>query len=355
MKNKKLLEIIVLAILAFVVSGCESKYQDIEKKQMNGMHRETIKGLKKMIEKSPDSAKAHLLLANAYLNTGNLNLSEERFNSALTIGRREGREKQIEQSIGEKYKNAFFGFLESSKGDEQYAFERMSKVADNDTLALAKNDLKIFCNNYMNERDYHMAYNGYKYLAELNSSLNDEIGQKHLALFGKTKDGKIKTSIIDNAVKFSHEATVIKAHSRHHYELSKLSKNTEGAIVELKIANQIWNLYSSELQAKQDQLKQEKLQVKINELSQKKGKPDFDKVLTVNGKKHYIFKNPKVNDEFHYLSSGEFTGGDNGGKIKCITSPNSCRVIGYFSQSEINGSFYITKKDSNVRVVGWKK
>ena len=259
MKCKRLFRLIVLAILAFAVSGCESKYQKIEKKQMNGMYRETIPDLKKMIEKSPDSAKAHLLLADAYLNTGKFNFSEERFSSALKIRKKEGKEAEAKRSIGEKYKNAFLSFLESGKGDEQYAFKRMLKLIDNDTLALTENDLKIFCNNYMNKRDYPLAYNGYKYLTKLNSSLNDEIGQKHLALFDKVKDEEIKTSIIDNAVKFSHEATVIKTHSKYHYELSKLSKNTEGAIVELKIANQIWNLYSSELQAKQDQLKQEKL------------------------------------------------------------------------------------------------
>ena len=71
------------------------------------------------------------------------------------------------------------------------------------------------------------------------------------------------------------------------------------------------------------------------------------------GKKHIIFKDPKLNYKFHYLSSGEFTGGDNDSEFKCITSPNSCRRIGYFTRSEINGPFYITKRKNNVRVVGW--
>ena len=81
-----------------------------------------------------------------------------------------------------------------------------------------------------------------------------------------------------------------------------------------------------------------------------RGNPNIDVMLTEEGKKHYVFKESKPSYKFFYLSSGEFTGGDDSGEAKCIYSPNSHRRLGSFK-----GPFYITKKTSSVRVVGWTK
>lgn len=353
MKYKRLFGIIVLAILTFAVSGCESKYQKIESKQRAGMYKETVSDLEEMIEKSPDDAKAHSLLGNAYLNIGLIVTSEERFNSALLTSS-EKNKAFMKRSICEKYKNALLKFLEAGKSGDQYLFDKMVKLDDKATLNFAEDHLKDFCDNYMNRVGYKQVLKGYKYLVKLNPSLKNEIAQKHLKLFDEVSDQKFKIRIINDAIKFSQEVFISKVYADYYYKLSKQAKTTEERVAKLKNANRFGH-YKAELQAGQGQLKLEVFQKNIGKFIIDRGKLDFDKVLTKKGKKHYIFKDPKVNDEFHYLSSGGFTGGDDGGEIKCVTALNSCEILGYFSHASIKGDFYITKRNSNVRVVGWIK
>ena len=269
------IKLVIFITMAMALFACTSKQQEIREKHIAGMYEETIPELKQMIEKNPNNAEAHFLLATAYLNTGDFNSSEKRFNSVLKLQKNESSKPQIRRNMGQKYKNALFNFLEAEKCGDKYLFERMLKFADINTLALVKNHLKIFCNNRMNRRNYFQAFNGYKYLARLNPSLNKEIGQKHLALFNEIDDQKLKNHIIDNAVKFSREDSVIKAHAEHHYALSKQAKTTKEAITQLKIANQSDKRFGDELYAKQKQLKHEQLLVLVKKNEKKRGKAKF--------------------------------------------------------------------------------
>lgn len=355
MKYKVLLVIVMLAVLAIIPISMykhdllKSKYQKIKDKHNASMYRETIPILKDWIDKNPDNSESHMLLASAYLNTNDFDFAEERFNSVLILQKNEKVKKFTMSSIGEKYMNALINYLEEDKQGCQYLFNKMLKFADAKTRSIAKIHLTVFCDENMNEQSYVRAHNGYEYLAKLNPSLNKEIGQKHLILFNEVSNQKLKTRIIEDALKFSKENFVTKAYSEYYFALSQKAKTTKEKIEKLRNANRFGG-YENELREKQEQLNIEELQKNIGKFIDERGKPDIDVMLTEKGEKHYIFKNPKKRDRFHYLSSGEFTGGDDSGEMKCIYSPNSCRIIG-----NLKGNFYVTKRNSNVRVVGWKK
>ena len=138
---------------------------------------------------------------------------------------------------------------------------------------------------------------------------------------------------------------------------SKKATNAWARISDIDIRGRVFGKEKKDKKGGEEKVDNKRLEFErgLVRMIEERGKPDFDKVLTKKGKKHYIFKDPKVNDEFHYLSSGGFTGGDDGGEIKCVTALNSCEILGYFSHASIKGDFYITKRNSNVRVVGWIK
>ena len=275
MKHKRLFGIIVLAIFAFCISGCDfiqskSKYQKIRGKHNAGMYRETIPILEDWIDKDPDSVESHLLLANAYLNTNSFGFAEKRFSSALILqNNNESGIKLTERGISEKYLNVLIRYLRTDKPRDQYLFDRMLEFADAKLLAIAETHLNVFCDEYMNEQGYARAHKGYEYLVKLNSSLKKEIGQKHLIFFNDVNNQKLKTRVIEDAINFSREDSVTKAYADHYYELSEKTKTTKEAIAKLKSANQFGG-YKAELQAKQEQLKQEQFLVLVKKMKAKR-------------------------------------------------------------------------------------
>ncbi|HBN26474.1 MAG TPA: hypothetical protein DD405_03275 [Desulfobacteraceae bacterium] len=268
--HKRLLGIIVLAV--FLLSGCyKSECQKIREKHAAGMYQETIKKLEQIIDKNPNNSEAHFLLATAYLNIDNFNSSERRFRSALKLQKNEKSRAEIKQKIGQEYKNTFFSSLEIVQSDSQYLFNKMRKFSNPDTIAHAENHLRIFCNKRMNKRNYSQARNGYKYLAKLKPSLKKEIGQKYLILFNKVEDQKLKTRVIEDALDFCQEDFITKAYAEYHYGLSKQAETTAESIAKLKNANRFGNLYSSELQVKQAQFKQEQFLVIVKKCTSQLG------------------------------------------------------------------------------------
>ena len=353
MKHKKLFGTIVLAILAFYISGCDyspfkSKYQKIREKHIAGMYKETIPILEDWVNKNPDSAETHLLLATALLNgNGDFDSSARRFNSALKLQKDEMSKTLMRRSIGEKYKNALINFLEAGKSGTKYLFERMLKFADKATLSLVENHLSIFCNNYMNERGYSQAYNGYKYLAKLNPLLNKKIGQKYLMLFNEITDQKLKTRIIEDALKFSREDLITKAYSEYHYGLSKQASTTKEVIAELKIANRFGGLYVSEFRAKQEQLKQEQFLALVKKYEAKWG-PAKKVELTEVGEWIPVCT-IKNRQRINYLSKHKFKEKDNTNREnvwkKAVNKKYSYRLSG---SREIHVEFKMFKKSTNV-------
>ena len=310
-----------------------------------GMYAQAIELLSKRIGEKPSDPDAHFLMGICNIHTHNDRAANDRFASALRL------KSDYGFKIGAEYKKAGNEILtngDMSRALNLYlqAVNYQPSLKDEIGTELLTEGKSLF------ERGPHkMAETRFMVANGIKPELGATIAEYYYQV-GKKPDVpmELKTLCFDNAVKYDKKSEYAQAHADHHYELSKLIKTTEEAISELKIANQFGGLYSSELKAKQEQLKLETFQTTISQFIKKRGKPDIDVMLTVKGKKHYVFKESKSHYKFFYLSSREFTGGDDGGEMKCIYSPNSCRRLGH-----PKGPFYITKRNNNVRVVGWIK
>lgn len=199
------------------------------------------------------------------------------------------------------------------------------------------------------------AENYFMAAANVNPDIKETIADYYFQAGNKPEASMdLKTICFDNAVKFSQKESIKKAYAECHYELSKQAKTTEEAVSELKIANQFGNQFSAELQLKQEQLEQEKLQAIINEISQKYGKkPDFDELLNDKNKSITIFNNPKLNDGFIYIATSSYIGFDDAGTVEYPEALKSPETVKYTGYKYINGALKIKRGNKNSRVAIW--
>ena len=251
--------LVLFVFILIVFFGCSNETDKAKSFITAGMYPQAIELLNKRILEKPTDAEAQFQLGVCFINTGNISEANKRFGSAVKLNADYG------YQIGAEYKKAGIEALKQNNFKQaeinfnqaiHYQPKLKSSICD-ELKNIAETNLNLI---NLNLQNIEKANNTYQILARLNPSLNDEIAQKHLALFNEAKDEKFKSIIIDNAIKFSQQKSITKAYADYHYGLSKLAKSTKDAISELKIANKFGH-YNSELKNKQAQFKQEQFLV----------------------------------------------------------------------------------------------
>ena len=277
----KLLYLNAVALcLVFCLLGCGSN--DVKKAQEfmdAGMYAQAIELLSKRIGEKPSDPDAHFLMGICNIHTNNNRVANDRFASAVRL------KPDYGFKIGDEYRKA--GTEAITNGDISRALN-LYLQAVNYQLGLKDEigtELLAEGKSFFEKERHKMAAARFTAANRIKPELGATIAEYYYQA-GKKPDVpmELKTLCFDNAVKYVKKSKYAQAHADHHYELSKLIKTTEEAISELRIANQFGKLYSSELKAKQEQLELETFQTTISQFIKKRGKPDFDKTLTVKGK-----------------------------------------------------------------------
>ena len=363
MKYKRLFALIVLAMLVISINGCyynpfKTEHQKVREMQFAGEYTDTLIPLGKLLKQNPKDIEAHRLLGVSNLNLYNLDTAEINFFNAVFEEKNQEKKIQMRNEIAREYKKIFLFYLGkvdnvNRKKTEKLFMAILNLNPEQSFLAKLKEYLEDEGNSKLSKNSLAIADSHFSYLFRLDQSSKQRVGQIYLTLFNQTADAEFKIIVIDRAFEISKEQNIKKAHFKHHCELSQQAQTTEEAITELEIADKSGNC-KSELKTMYAKFKQEQMQGRVDELSQKKGKPDIDEVMTSKKNPITIFENPKLNDGFIYLASSNFIGFDDAGPAEYPSALKNPKTVEYTGYKYINGALKIRKKDNNVRVVIWK-
>ena len=328
--------LVLFVFILIVFFGCSNETDKAKNFITAGMYPQAIELLNKRIQEKPTDAEAQFQLGICFINTGNISEANKRFGSAVKLNADYG------YQIGAEYKKAGIEALKQNNFKQaeinfnqaiHYQPKLKSSICD-ELKNIAETNLNLI---NLNLQNIEKANNTYQILARLNPSLNDEIAQKHLALFNEAKDEKFKSIIIDNAIKFSQQESITKAYADYHYDLSKLAKITKDAVSELKIANKFEH-YNSELKNKQAQLKQKQFLAVVKKYENQWGPAKIIKLTKA--KKWVPACTIKNGQRISYLSLHEFKIRDNiNGEAICRKASNEKYSYRIYGGSSIKNEF----------------
>ena len=336
--------IVFMTIVPYGCAGEVDKAKDFIKA---GMYPQAIELLKKRIEKTPTDAEAQYQIGICYIYINDFSNARDRFASAIKLKSDYGFKigSEFRKAGNEAAKNN----LSTAQGLYLQAVQYQSGLKNEIGTELITEGKNLF-----EKGQYKTAEDYFKSAIVINPDLKENVADYYYQAGTKPETAiDLKTICLDTAMKFSPKENIVKAYSEHYFDLSKNSKTTVEAISYLDIANRYGNKYSSELQAKKEQLKEEQLLATVKKYEAQLGSAKAIK-LTDNDKWVEVC-NINKGDRFQYISDSSFMIKVEKNSRELRSAPDKPNWIEYYSNDMIGNDspVWLSKKNQDSYVYYW--